>query len=100
MESIFTDERVLNYYKKRIKHKRYDTKDEIFFIINDIIETSKVNYEITITEDQALDFFYKGIEEDIILEPTSLRGEVAKFVEKIKATLYYCQKGIKEVFNV
>ena len=64
MNSIFDDERIVNYYKKRIKHKRYNVKNEIFLIVNDIIETANNNYEMVLTEDEALNFFYKTQEEE------------------------------------
>ena len=97
MESIFNDERVLNYYKKRIKHKRYDIKNEIFLIINDIIETSKANYEIVLTEDEALAFFYKVQEEEI--EEITLQGEVVELISKIKATLTKWLNFVKGVIK-
>lgn len=86
MESIFADERVLNYYKKRIKHKRYNIKNEIFLVINDIIETSKANYEIVLSEDEALAFFYM-VQDEEEPEDITLQGEVVKIISKIKATL-------------
>lgn len=100
MNSIFDDERVINYYKKRIKHKRYDIKNEIFLIINDIIETSKVSYETVLTEDEALKFFYKAQEETEELEEITLLGEVALLISKIKNRLMYLPDMLKEVFNV
>lgn len=99
MNSIFDDERVINYYKKRIKHKRYDIKNEIFLIINDIIETSKVSYETVLTEDEALKFFYKAQEEEEVYEVT-LQEEVAMLLTKIKNTIMHLPGTLKEVFNV
>ena len=103
MDNIFEDERILKYYQKRIKCKRYINRtNEISLVINDLLRMSNVSYTSMLTEDQALKFFFKGEKTEINIHEETFLDITIEYFQFIsnKIKNYFKNKYTKGELNV